>query len=106
MTKVEQKVMAGVAAIYVARRFTSRTALECYALFFSAFGITLLVSLPHVLANILIVESHGLPALGFYFLTAITKTNLLVQITLVVGVAGLTSLIFDVVQATNYRRFA
>ena len=106
MTKLERNIMASIALIYVARRLTSRTALECYALFLSAFGITVLVSLSHVAANFVLVEDHGLPALGLFLLTAITKTNILVQLVLALGVIALVSLSRNLVRATGRRQFA
>ena len=106
MNKLERNIMAGVAVIYVVRKLTSRRAVECYALFLSAFGITLFVSLPHVAANFVHVESVGLPATGLYILSAVEKTNLIVQAALMLGVVAAFSLLRGVFRQGEPSRFA
>ncbi len=85
--------MAGVAVIYAVRRLTSRTALECYALFVSAFSVTMLVSLSHVTANLILVSHRGLISLVLYFFSAVLGTTLVVQIALVIGTLATLSIL-------------
>ena len=101
MTKIEKQVMAGVAAIYVTRRLVSTSALKGYALLVSFVGVVAFVSLPHVAANFIHIESAGLPAMGAFLLTAITKTNVVVQTALVVGAVALFSLAKDAVRPAH-----
>ena len=103
---IEKQVMAGVAAIYVARRLTSPGALKAYALFVSFVGVAAFASLPHVAANFIHVESSGLPAVATFLLAAVTKTNFVVQAALVVGTVALLSLARDIVRPVSGRMFA
>ena len=105
-TKIEKQVMAGVAAIYVVRRLTSPGALKAYALFVSFVGVAAFASLPHVAANFIHVESSGIPAMFAFLLAAVTKTNFVVQVALVVGTVALLSLVRDVVRPVSDRVFA
>ena len=105
-TKIEQQVMAGVASIYAWRVLSGRTALECYALFLSAFGVTLFVSLPHVFANFSSVAAGGLPNITTFILTAVLGTKLVVQLALVVGAFALLLLARDVVRPSLQPTFA
>ncbi len=98
--------MAGVVVIYIVRRLTSRRALKTYALFLSLVGVALFASLPHVFANFLHAESVGLPATGLFLLSAITKTNFVVQAALLVGVVALFSIVRDMVRSRDSRHFA
>lgn len=95
MSKIEERVMAGVAMVYVARRLMSRTALECYALFLSAFCLTLFVSLPHVEHNFLVVERGGLPSTATYLVSAVLNTRVAVQAVLLLGVVAVALLVWD-----------
>ncbi len=107
MNKLEKQVMAGVAAIYVARRLTSPGAVKTYALLLSLVGIAAFVSLPHVAANFIHAESSGVPALVAFLLSAVTKTNFVVQAALVVGTVALLSLARDMVRSpVSQRSFA
>src|SRR5579872_3369540 len=94
-TKIEQQVMASVAAVYVGRRLLSRTALECYALFVCGFSVTLLVSLPHVVQNFFMIEKSGLPGVGAFFLSAMLNTSHMVQLIVVVGTGALLLMLAD-----------
>jgi hypothetical protein len=106
MNKFERNIMAGVAVIYIVRRLTSQRALKAYALFFSLLGVALFASLPHVFNNFLHVESEGLPAMGPFLLSAITKTNFVVQAALLVGVVVLFSIARDLFKPSDSRHFA
>ena len=98
--------MAGVAVIYVVRRLTSQRALKAYALFLSLLGVALFASLPHVFSNFLHAESEGLPAMGPFLLSAITKTNFIVQAALLIGVVALFSIVRDMLRPSDSRHFA
>jgi hypothetical protein len=95
MNKLERNVMASVAVIYVTRRLTSQRALKAYALLLSFIGIVFFASVPHVLANFMHIGSAGLPAIYTFLLSAVTKTNFVVQVALIIGVATLVSLTRD-----------
>ncbi len=99
MNKLEQKIMASVAAIYLVRRLTSRRALKAYALLLSFLGIVAFVSLPHVAVNLFHVENHGFSALATYFLSAVTKTTVVVQLSLLISMIAAFSLGYDVLRA-------
>ena len=89
--------MGSIAAVYVARRFFNPLALKVYALAVSLAGILVFVSLSHVGANLLAVESHGASAsaAGTFVVSALTRTTLLVQLALAVGTLAFLSLILD-----------
>ena len=91
-SKIEQQVMAGVGILYVARRATSRTALELYMLALSACGVIFFVSLPHVFVNLMHVESGGLLSVAAFVLAAVLGTSLVVQLALLIGSFSLVSL--------------
>ena len=94
-TNIEQQVMGSVAAVYAARRFASPFMLKVYALALSVTGVALLVSLSHVGANLMAVESHGALAVGVFILSAVLGTSIVVQIALAVGAAASLSLAAD-----------
>jgi hypothetical protein len=99
MSTVTQKVMASVLVVYFARKATSRTALECYALFLCAFSMTLLVSLPNVFQNLLAVAQSGLPAVGLFVLSALSNTSHVVQLMVLVGVVASALIVLDALKA-------
>lgn len=104
-SNIEKNIMAGVAAIYVGRKLSSRKALEAYALLASIVGIALFTSLPHVVSNLLHVESAGFPAVATFFLSAVVKTNLIVQAALLVGAIAGFLLVRDSL-STHTRHYA
>jgi hypothetical protein len=108
MSKIEQQVMASVGVIYIARKLTSRFALECYALALSFVGAAFFVSLPHVAVNLLHVTNGGLPSIGTFVVTAVLQTKLVVQIATLIGAVSLILLAVDIVRSLNTpsRRFA
>jgi len=97
--------MASVAVIYVTRRLTSPRALKAYALVLSFVGVVFFASIPNVVANFMHIGSAGIPAIYTFFLSAVTKTNFVVQIALILGGAAFVSLLRDVV-TPQHRQFA
>ena len=102
MTKIEQRVMAGVAAIHVARKALSRTALECYALFVSAFGLTMLVSLSSVEQNLLSVAQGGVTNIFNFSLVAFTNTSHVVQGIVLLASVALVFMLADLARALRF----
>lgn len=89
---IEQQVMGSVAAVYAARRFANPFMLKVYALALSVVGILAFVSLSHVGANFVAVESHGALAAVLFIFSAVLGTSVVVQIALAVGAGALVSL--------------
>ncbi len=106
MTKLEQQIMAGVAAVYLGRLLTSARAIKVYTLFIAVVGIIFFASVPHVVENFAHVQRAGLPAIGGFFLSAVTKTKLVVQIALLVGVVALMSFAPEIARRSEGRSFA
>ena len=97
--KIEQQVMASVGVVHVARRLFNPLALKVYVLAFSVAGVATLVSLSHVGANFMTVESHGVLAVGIFFFSAVLGTSIIVQIALAVGALASVSLAADAVRS-------
>jgi hypothetical protein len=95
MSKIEQHVMASVAAIYAVRKLTGATALKCYTFVLSLIGVSFFVSLPHVAQNFEHVMNGGVGSAAFFVLSAVLGTTLIVQLALILGVAALASLAAD-----------
>lgn len=76
-SKIEQKVMASVGAIYIGRKLVSLTAIKLYILCVSLIAIASLVSVPHVFANLTQVGPTGLYT---FAVAAALNTKLLVQL--------------------------
>jgi uncharacterized integral membrane protein len=76
MSKIEQQVMASVAVIYTARKLLSFQALLWYVLILSIFGISQLVSVPHVLQNFSLVARGGFPSILAFLGAAVQGTTL------------------------------
>ncbi|MDQ5955131.1 MAG: hypothetical protein QG621_134 [Patescibacteria group bacterium] len=107
MTKIEQQVMAGVAGIYLARKMLSRTALECYALFASAFSLTMLVSVSSVERNFISVAEGGLANILNFSIVAFANTSYVVQGTVLLAAIALAGMLADLVRAVRVApRFA
>ena len=94
-SKIEQQVMAGVGAVYLGRKATSRTAIEIYALVISLWVIGRLVWVSKIFDNFFTVEKHGLGAINTYILYAIEHTHPVVQLTLLVAVVTFVALVID-----------
>lgn len=95
---IEQQVMATVAVVYMARRLTSRTALELYALVVSVIGIVAFVSVSNVTANLGNVAQNGIESIVAYIVAAVLGTTIIVQIALVLGVVAFLSLVSDAIK--------
>lgn len=94
-SKIEQQVMAGVGAIYIARTLTNTTALKIYALILSIWMFGRLVWVTRVLQNFFAVEKGGLGSIYSYLLYAVEHTHLAVQITLAVALVAFVGLLVD-----------
>ncbi|HVY73168.1 MAG TPA: hypothetical protein VG984_03960 [Candidatus Paceibacterota bacterium] len=103
-SKIEQQVMASVGVIYIARKLTSRIALECYALLLSFAGAAYFVSLPNVIANFAHVAQGGLVSIGAFLVAAVLGTKLVVQIAVIVGAGALLAMVADIVRSTPASR--
>jgi hypothetical protein len=99
MTNIENKVMAGVAGIYFARKILSRTALQCYALFMSAFGLTMLVSVSSVERNFVSVAEGGVTNTLNFFLVAFANTSHVVQGIVMLATVALLFMLADLTRA-------
>jgi hypothetical protein len=102
-SNIEKNVMAGVAAVYVARKLSSRRALKAYLLLACVLGLAVFTSLPHVFINFEHMLGSGLPAVSTYVVTAVTKTSVLVQLILVVAALAGLSLAKDTVVPKGQR---
>ena len=99
MTRIENKVMAGVAGVYLARKIVSRTALKCYALFISAFGLTTLVSVSNVGHNFASVAQGGVANIANFFLVAFANTSHVVQGIVLLATVALFCMLVDLARA-------
>jgi len=97
MSKIEQRVMSQVAAIYAARIVFSATALKLYALVGSALGLITLVSISNVATNFVNVAEGGVGSIAVFVASAVLGTTLFVQLALLVGAAATISLVTPVV---------
>lgn len=98
-SKIEQQVMAGVGAIYVARTLTNTTALKIYALILSVWMFGRLVWVSKVFNNFFAVEKNGFGAISNYLLYAVLHTHLAVQLTLLVAAVAFIGLVIDAVRS-------
>lgn len=96
--------MGVVRAIYLARTFTSITALKLYVCALSLYGIASLVWVAKVFENLTIVGFAKLPQFLF---AAVLNTDALVQLFLIAGALALVSLLVDLVRtAAPVRAFS
>lgn len=100
-SKIEQQVMAGVGAIYLARTLTNTTALKLYALILSVWMFGRLVWVSRVFQNFLMVEKNGVGSMFSYLLYAVEHTHLAVQVTLLVGLIAFVGLVVDTVRSLS-----
>ncbi len=100
MSTMEKNIIASVYVIYIARKITSRIAIECYILLASFIGMVMLVSLPHIAQNFSMSAQHGLVSMGSFTLSALMATRLSVQIVLLIACAALFFLLRDILRAT------
>lgn len=106
MSRIEQQVMASVGVIYAIRRATSRTALEVYALVLAVLGIVLFSSVPHVIANFNTVAAYGAGSVLVFLAAALEKTNLVVQLAVLLGGVSFVALTVDIVRNIKAPVFA
>ncbi len=85
--------MASVLVIYFARKAVRPRALKLYALIAAGVSIGALVSVPHVLANLMAV---GLSGLGAFVYAAVVNTTPTVQISTIIAVVVAGLLVRDV----------
>jgi hypothetical protein len=98
-TRMEQKVMANVGAIYTGRVLTGMTALKVYALILSVWGVGRLVWVSKVFQNFLIVEKNGAGSIFNYAVSSLTHTHVAVLAVLFVGTVAFVSLVVDAVRS-------
>ncbi|TSC68216.1 MAG: hypothetical protein G01um101456_722 [Parcubacteria group bacterium Gr01-1014_56] len=102
-SSIEQQVMASVAVIYAVRQLLSFQAVVYYALILSLFGISQLVSVPHVLENFSSVARDGFPSILVFIESAVTGTTLLVQLGLLVAIFAVGSLFSSFIRSFSSR---
>lgn len=94
-SRIEQQVMASVAAVHTARRFTSRIALELYALTAAGIALWQLTWVHRVVGNFLNVERGGLGGIWQYVNYAFLHTHLATQLALIVALAAGIAFVVD-----------
>ncbi len=99
MTTIERNVMAVARVVHAVRVMTGKTALELYAFVVSVVGLTTMVSLSHVVQNIGVVAGHGLVGVAAYLGVAVVKTNILVQVALLLGTFSLVLFMRDMTRS-------
>ena len=99
VTQIEKNVMATVRVVHTLRALSSKTALELYAFGASLIGLVVMVSLPHVASNLSLVASHGFSNVGVFLVVAVIKTNLLVQVALLLGAFSFVALAKDLARS-------
>ena len=98
--------MASVAAIYWAKKLSSRYMLKAYTLCACALGVAAFTSMPNVMANFFHAEGRGLPSLTAFLLTAVEKTNLGIQAALLIATLVIASLVVDAFVSSRKAQFA
>jgi hypothetical protein len=103
-SKIEQHVMASVAVISTTRRLVSVTALKLYASLLALYAVGQLVWVQRVFENL---EKVGMQGALNFMVSAVLHTEFLVQVTLVVLIAAVVSLMHDLLARTpSYRAVA
>ena len=105
MTNISNQIMRRVYLIYYARKATSRTMLELYALLAFLAAESILVSLQHVWAN---SPSLMHPRAHFWFwYTAFSHTEAVVKVLVVMSMVALGFIIRDTTKnlTTSFSRF-
>ncbi len=103
MSRIEDKVMASVLLIHTGRKFISATAFKGYAVVAALVSTMFLVSLPNVLTNLTQVGMQGLIT---FFSSAITQTEVSVQVFLAIALVGSFLFARDLARGTVAPRFA
>jgi hypothetical protein len=100
-SKIEQRVMANVGAVYTARALTGATALKVYVLILSLWTVGRLVWVSRVLDNFVAIEKNGIGAAFNYALYAIGHTHVGVQVALLLAAAAFVMLVVDAVKSLS-----
>jgi len=103
MSNITQKVMASVLVIYLARKATGPTALKCYILLLSLWGMGRLVWVSKIVENFSTVAQSGVLAVGNFMLVAVEHAHISVQLTLAVILVAGVWLLLDLARAAAPR---
>jgi hypothetical protein len=103
MSRIEQKVMASVAAIHTGRVLTGTTALKLYISILTLWGLGQLVFVQRVVENF---KAVGLGGAGNFVLSALLHTDTLVQLTLAAFVVAMILLLRDIARTSAPQRYA
>lgn len=103
MSNIQQKVMASVLVIYLARKATGPTALKCYALVLSLWGMGRLVWVSKVVENFSTVAQSGVLSVGNFVLVAVEHAHISVQLMLAVILVAGVWLLLDLARAVTPR---
>lgn len=103
-TKIQQQVMASVAAIYIARRLTSVRVLSAAVAFASMLALWKFVWVHRVLENFASAQSRGADTLGNYIVTAVSHAHAPVQIALLCAIAAAGILVADIIRSSSRGR--
>lgn len=106
MTNLEQRVMAGVAVVWAARKLLSATALKLYVLLLSIGGIATFVSVSNVVHNFMHVLQNGPWGVAVFAEAAVLGTSVVVQLALIAAIAAFISLVAPALRTFSPRRFA
>jgi hypothetical protein len=98
-TTIEERVMANVSVIYMARKVFGTTALKLYVLAIAAVALWKLVWVTRIEQNFLQVMHGGAVAAGNYAVYAVLHTHPVVQLTLAVAAVAFVMLVADLVRA-------
>src|SRR4051812_27497309 len=103
-TNIEQRVMASVAARYVARRLTSVRALSGTVALASPLALWKFVWVHRVLEHFASAQSRGIDTLGNYIVTALSHAHVPVQIALLCAIAAAGFLVADIIRSSSRGR--
>ena len=92
--------------IRLARILSSHVALRSYLLVASLAAVVTTVSVSNVVQNFLSVAEGGPSGVGVFALSAVLKTQLLVQLALILGGFSLVSLVRQMTGSGNQTRLA
>ncbi len=101
MSTIEKNVMASVYVIHMVRTLTSRLALACGVLCLSLIAIAMLVSVPHVMVNLLSVAHHGVVGIGTFVFSAVMGTRFIVQCALFIGTIAFLLVLIDLIRSIS-----
>jgi hypothetical protein len=98
ISRIEQNVMASVAAIHTGRVLTGTTALKLYISILALWSLGQLVFVQRVVENF---KAVGLDGAFNFFLTALTHTDLWVQLMLAAFVIAAVLLVRDIARLSS-----